>query len=98
MSNANGVDIRHSVNLLSEVRAPGGALLALGALIGTGAFVSRLTFSSALMGAALYLAYGGARLVSVVVDGMPTTILVAATVLELGVGLASGAVLFTHRR
>ncbi len=83
----NGIEIAGHVNLLNEIRAPGGALLACGLLIMLGAFVAKLTFTSALISILLYLSYGLSRILSMTVDGMPTEGLVVVTVIEIALGL-----------
>lgn len=89
----NGIDLGENVSLRSEVRAPGGALLAAGGVILFGAFLPGLTFSSAVVAVVLYLSYGGARLLSMALDGMPAPGLVAAAGLELLLGLACAGAL-----
>jgi len=84
----SGIELGGNISLLNEVRAPGGALLACGVLIVLGAFVSRLTFTSAVLSTLLFLSYGLARVLSMAVDGMPDIGLVQATGLELVIGLA----------
>jgi hypothetical protein len=98
MHAANGVTLGARSSLLSEIRAPGGALAALGALIVLGALSSRLTFTAAVVGACTYLAYGASRLVSVVLDGAPSSSLVAATIAELVLGLVCASVLVSLER
>jgi len=93
----NGIDLGGQVSLLSEVRAPGGALLVCGLLIISGAFFAGLTFTSALLSALLYLSYGVARIVSMSVDGIPATGLVQATMLELTIGLVCLFALLKYR-
>ncbi|MFY1695895.1 MULTISPECIES: DUF4345 domain-containing protein [unclassified Solwaraspora] len=93
----NDIEFGGNPSLLSEIRAAGGALLATGVLVALGAFVRRLTFTAALVGAAVYLAYGLSRLFSMAVDGLPATGLVAATVAELILGAACGHVLYRQR-
>ncbi len=83
----NGVGLGGNVSLLNEIRAPGGAMLASGILVMSGAFVARLAFTATVMSAVLYLAYGLSRVLSILVDGVPIDGLVQATVLELVVGL-----------
>ena len=83
---ANGIDLGVDPSLWSEVRAPGAALLALGALIGCGAFVPTFTVPSAAIAAAVYLSYGLARCVSLVIDGWPAPGLVGAMGIELALG------------
>ena len=91
MHGANGVELSPNASLLSEIRAPGGALLALGGLILSGAFIPRLRFSATLIAAAVYLSYGFARLLSIAVDGMPATGLIGATLTELVLGALCAA-------
>ena len=97
MHAANGVDLGDDASLLSDVRAPGGALLALGAIIVAGPFVPWLTLPAAMISATVYLAYGLSRLLSIVLDGMPAPGLVYAAGLELVLGAVS-AVLFARLR
>jgi uncharacterized protein DUF4345 len=83
---SNGIQLSTDPSLLSEVRAPGGALLACGLLILAGAAVRELRFSASLIAAAVYLPYGLARLVSLLIDGVPAEGLLAATAIELVIG------------
>ena len=84
-----GTELGTDANLLSEIRAPGGALLVLGLLMGVGAFVPRMTYASTVIAAAVYLAYGVSRIVSIVLDGMPVDALLGATAIEFVVGIAA---------
>ena len=83
----NGIELGDSISLLNEVRASGGALLTIGALIMLGAFVAKLTFSAVVVSSLLYLSYGSSRILSMAVDGMPAQGLVQVAVLELVIGL-----------
>jgi hypothetical protein len=74
------------VNLLNETRAPGGALLGSGIVILAGVFVASLTFTSAVVSVLIYLSYGISRIYSMLVDGMPSDILVGVMVLEIVIG------------
>ena len=84
-----GTDLGSDVNLLSEIRAPGGALLVFGALMLLGAWNRRYTFAATLITAALYLSYGAARLVSIGLDGVPHTSLIGGAAIELVLGVAA---------
>lgn len=95
---SNGIELPADASLLSEVRAPGAALLVLGALMGVGVFARSFTFASTAIAAAVYLAYGGARLVSLALDGVPAPGLLGATALELAVGAACAAALVRGTR
>ena len=86
---ANHIDINGNVNLLSEIRAPAAALLAIGILLLTGAFMSQLTFTATILSTVFYLAYGVSRVASMVIDGIPTHSLIWAAIVELTLGLGS---------
>lgn len=83
----NGINLEGNINLLNEIRASGGALLASGILIILGAFITKLTFTSTVISTLLYLSYGLSRILSIVLDGMPSEGLVQAVILELIIGL-----------
>jgi len=94
----NGIRLGGDISLLNEIRAQGGALLASGLLIMSGAFVARLTFTAIVLAALFYLAYGLSRIMSMIVDGMPANGLTQATVLEIVIGLACAFALTRFRR
>ncbi len=81
------VILSNDVNLLSELRATGGGLLASGILIMLGAFIRRLAFTSVIISTVLYLAYGAGRIVGMIADGIPSEGLIQATALEIGIGV-----------
>ena len=87
MAALNGVELGGNASLLSETRAPGGALLASGILVILGAFVAKLTFTSTVVAALVYLSYGLSRILSMAIDGLPAEGLVQVTVLEIATGL-----------
>ncbi|MBT4933044.1 MAG: DUF4345 domain-containing protein [Rhodospirillaceae bacterium] len=86
---SSGINLADDVNLLSEIRAPGGALLAAGIIIVSGAFVQKITQTSILLSCLFYLSYGASRLVGVMIDGVPGNAVVAATACEIIIGLMS---------
>ncbi|MEO0651293.1 MAG: DUF4345 domain-containing protein [Planctomycetota bacterium] len=94
---SNGIELALDPNLLSEVRAPGAALMTLGLLILLGAFVRALTLTSTVIAAAVYLSYGLGRLVSFGFDGLPGSGLIGATVIELVLGLACACALLSAK-
>jgi hypothetical protein len=94
----SGIDLGSNVNLLNEIRPPGGALLASGILIMSGAFVAELTFTSLVFSLLIYLSYGLSRILSIVIDGMPTKALILVTVLEIILGLIGFFALIRYRR
>jgi hypothetical protein len=83
----NHITIGDDVNLLSEIRAPAGALFSFGILILLGAFISQLTFTSTLLSAVLFLSYGISRAIGILVDGVPTASLVQGGIVEVVIGL-----------
>jgi hypothetical protein len=97
MHAANGVDLGKNPSLLSEVRAPGGALFALGILVFAGVFVSGLRYPAMMIAAIVYLAYGLSRLLSMAIDGMPAPGIVIAAGIEIMIG-AINVVLLTRLR
>jgi len=92
-----GLALGGNVSLLNEVRASGGALLASGILIISGAFVDKLTFTAALIAALLYLSYGLSRVMSIAVDGMPSEGLILAAAFEITTGLVCVFALVGYR-
>jgi hypothetical protein len=84
---SNGIDLGGNISLLNEIRPPGGALLASGLLIMSGAFVTKMTFSAAVLTILVYLSYGISRILSMAIDGIPAKGLVVATVVEIIIGL-----------
>jgi len=92
-----GIALGSNVSLINEVKAAGGALLASGILIMSGAFTNKLTFTAAVVSSLLYLSYGLSRAVSIAVDGMPSEGLILAATLEMTIGLACVFVFVIYR-
>lgn len=97
MAALNGIEFGGQISLLSETRAPGGALLASGILIMSGAFLAKLTFTSVVVSALVYLSYGLSRILSMATDGMPAEGLVQVAVLEIVTGLVCVFALVKYR-
>lgn len=95
---SNGIVVAPDASLLSELRAPGGALLVLGAMMLVGAFRRAFAFASTSIAAAVYLAYGASRVLSFALDGLPATGLVGATAIELALGAACAVALVRAAR
>jgi hypothetical protein len=92
-SETYGIVLGADPDALSERRAPGAGLLVIGVLLVAGAFVARLRFTALLVGSLVYLAYGLARVLSLVLDGRPSDGLLVAGAVELAIGSALLAVL-----
>ena len=80
------VFIDHDPGLMSELSAPSGLLIITGALLILGAVKVRFANLGLSVGAIVYASYGLGRLISMALNGMPSESLVAATVIELGIG------------
>ena len=92
-----GIALGGDSSLLNEIRTPGGALLASGVLIMSGAFIDKLTFTAVVLSTLLYLSYGLSRGMSIAIDGMPTEGLVQAAILEIIIGVACIFALVKYR-
>lgn len=92
-----GITLADGAPLLGELRASGFALLLLGAVVGTGAFVARLARTAALVGAVTMLAHAAGRLLSWTADGGLQPGLMGAGAAELVLGAACGWVLTRQR-
>jgi hypothetical protein len=85
-----------TVDLASELRAPGGALLVGGTLVGAGAFRPRYAELSLWTATLFYLAYGLSRFFGFALDGAPSSTMLGVAVSEVAVGTLCGLALF-HR-
>ncbi len=94
---ANGVALGHDPSLLSEIRAPGGLLIGCAIVMLLGAFRSAITRQALFLAALVYGSYGVSRLVGMAIDGMPSASLVAATAMELIVGVLCAVSLTSFR-
>lgn len=92
-----GIDLSGNINLLNEMRASGGLLLASGLLILSGAFVARFAWLAALVGCLTYIPYGLSRGLAVILDGAPARGLIVSAWIELAIGAACLVVLLRDR-
>ena len=67
-----GIDTSANVNLANELKAPAGMLLIAGFLMLAGLVRAKLTVVSLGIASLIYLPYGLSRLLSMLVDGIPT--------------------------
>ena len=86
---ASGISLNGEVNLLNEIRASGGMIFAIGILIISGVFITRLTFTATVISMLLYLTYALSRIFSMSIDGIPVDTLIQALVLEIVIGILS---------
>ncbi|MCR9183998.1 MAG: DUF4345 domain-containing protein [Halieaceae bacterium] len=94
---ANGVALGSHPNLLSEIRAPGALLAGSGILVLMGAFRQARRAQAAQLSLLVFGTFGVARLVSIVLDGIPSASLLGATVLELSMA-SVGLLILLQRR
>lgn len=83
-----GVRLSAEAGLLNEMRAAGGAILAVGLLALIGVFVVPLRTVALIASAVVYCGYGLARFFSFLVDGVPNPALLWIAALELVMGAA----------
>lgn len=93
-----GIVFPVSADLYSELRAPGANLTVLGTLIFMGVLKSGWTRFSAALGTTVFLAYAAGRIVSIVLDGMPSEPIFLALVIELAIGGLCAQVLWCTGR
>ena len=93
----SGITIGNDISLLNEIRAPGGVLLGFGILIILGEVYEKLTFTSTIVATFVYLSYGLSRIVSIMLDGFPSSALIQVMVFEIVVGLLCGFLLLRYK-
>ncbi|MEO9780489.1 MAG: DUF4345 domain-containing protein [Sedimentitalea sp.] len=81
-----GISLGTNPALLSELRAPGANLAALGAVIFAGAFRPGLARFSATLGTLMFFAFAFGRLVGIMLDGWPSESILIALAIELVMG------------
>lgn len=79
------VIVEHDASLMSEVTAPSGFLVIIGAFIILSAIKVHLVNSGLLCGALIYGSYGISRLISMDLHGIPSETLIVVTYFELAV-------------
>lgn len=94
----SGIELWSNSSLMSEVRAPGGSILIASLFCLMGVFSSRWREPSLQLATLMYLSYAGARIVSLVLDGIPSTSLQAALGTELLIGALCAAALVARSR
>lgn len=93
-----GIALPRDVSLTNELRASGASLVMLGILTLAGLVFVRFAVASTLLAAAMFLAYGAARFLSIGIDGQPDAGMVTAMIAELVIGAASLAALIAARK
>ncbi len=90
-----GISIGDDPNLLSELRAPGAGLLAMGLLMLLGIWRSALSQIAVAATLVVFLAFPMGRLISLAIDGAPSFGIFGALILEVAI---AALCIFTFRR
>ena len=80
-----GIDPGRDASLLSEMRAPGACLAALGAVMLAGIVRPALRHAAVVAALTVFLAFPAGRVVGLAVDGMPSGGILGALVLEIAI-------------
>ncbi|WP_255527040.1 DUF4345 domain-containing protein [Nodosilinea sp. LEGE 07088] len=81
-----GIKLGNDPGLLSEIRAPGGLLIGCAIAILLGTCRQMITQAPLMLNAIVYGSFGLSRLLSMVLDGLPSAPLMGATAVELVIG------------
>ncbi len=90
-----GILLDPDPSLLSELRAPGAGLAAFGAVMLAGIIRPALRQAAVVAALTVFLAFPAGRVLGLGVDGIPSSGILGALVLELGIGALC---LFAFRR
>ena len=81
-----GIALPGDPSLLSELRAPGASLAALGLLITLGIFRAALRAVAVAAALTIYIAFPMGRIVGLLLDGMPSGGILGALLIEAAIG------------
>lgn len=81
-----GIDVAGNPTLANELKAPSGALLVAGFLMFAGVIRRNWVVPALATATLVYLSYGFGRLLSIGLDGMPHSGMVAAAIIEIVIG------------
>ena len=80
-----GITLADDPSLLSELRAPGAGLTALGILMLAGIWRAALAQLAVAVTLVVFLAFPAGRFVGLAVDGMPSSGIIGALILEIAI-------------
>ncbi len=92
-----GISPAQGVDLLSELRAPGANLAALGILILAGFARPAMARTSLMVAGVVFLAFAAGRMIGLVLDGMPSPGILVALLVELAIGLLCAMAFILNR-
>ena len=93
----SGLLLSADAGLLNEARGTGGAIIGFGLLILLGAFKKKMAYTSTIVAIVLFLGFGIARVISLVVDGNPGEALYKGIIGEFAFGLLALFALIKYR-
>jgi hypothetical protein len=93
-----GIALEADPNLLSELRAPAANLMALSAVMLIGVFRSAWAQFSATLALTVFVAFPAGRIVSLLVDGLPSSSVLGALAIEVAIGAICVAAFRPGRR
>jgi len=93
----SGLLLSADAGLLNEARGTGGAIIGFGLLILLGAFKKKLAYTSTIVAVVLFLGFGIARVISVVLDGNPGEALYKGIIGEFVFGFLALFALIKYR-
>ncbi|MEM7186224.1 MAG: DUF4345 domain-containing protein [Bacteroidota bacterium] len=93
-----GIEIAGNASALNDVRSFGMLLLATALLSFLGSFRSSIRKTASIITFLLFLSLGLGRLLSIILDGMPSDGIVKATGLEFILGFAGLALFLIHQK
>jgi hypothetical protein len=94
----NGIIIvDNNVAAINEAKGAAGAIIAFGLLIMSGVFSRKLSYTSILTVIFIYLGFGIARLISYIVDGYPSEMIITGMIGEFVFGLIGVFALIRYR-
>jgi len=92
------VVVERDPSLMSEITAPSGVLLISAAFLIFSAIKLRFARQALLIGAVVYGSYGVARLIGMLLHGVPSESLIAAMIFEIAIAVLLGALRLTSQR
>lgn len=80
------IELADNITLVNELKAPAGFLLVSGLIMLAGVLKAQWSVVSLTTATTVYLTYGLSRVTSMVIDGMPSSAMIAAALIEMVIG------------
>lgn len=85
----SGIKLENDASLLNELRGVGAVMLCAGIIILLGTVIEKLTFTSHFIASLIFVGFAIGRLISLKVDGKPSTQITQGILFELVFGAAN---------